>query len=141
MIKVLLGFVAFIVVLLTAYMFSNKPNETVKKETITKVEKKDVSEEQVEVPEVKEVKTPKKVISVAKSPKVVSRKSTQEMKEEIGEGLTPESIENTDISDEEKERMRNDLIFHQSQNIEFSEPLNNKEIEEMIIDDLKSGQI
>ena len=143
MIKFLLGFVALIVVLLATYMFTSKPTKTPKTTTVTKVEKKDVSEKEAEVSEVKEEKTHKRVISVAKSPKVVSTESANEMgnQEELGKGLTLESIENADVSDKEKEQMRHDLVYYQGIHMEPTNPLGDDEIEEMIEEDMKNGLI
>ena len=138
MIKFLLGFVTLMVVLLAAYMFTDKPNET-PKTTMTKVEKRDVSEKRVEVSETKEVKTSKKVVSVAKPLKDLKRKVSKvsHAKAAIGEGLTLESIENADVSDEEKERLINDMVYHESLKEIELENLSEDEIENMIIKDLE----
>jgi len=132
MIKFLLGFVAIIVVLLVAYMFTNKPTETVKKETISKVKKQDVSKTEIEVSKVPEVKTSKKVLSVAKPSKDVKKKISEVGETEtstsidggdqdsvadfskIGEGLTLEGIKNSDASEDEKDLMLDDLAAYQS---------------------------
>ena len=129
MIKFLLGFVALIVVLLATYMFISKPNETPKTTTVTKVEKKDVSEKQIEVSEVQEEKTPKRVISVAKSPKVVSIESTNEMgnQEEIAKDITQEDIDNAG-SDEEKLRMQLDMMYEKTLEMEPSKEVNEEEL-------------
>jgi len=121
MIKFLLGFVALIVVLLATYMFTSKPTETPKTTTVTKVEKKDVSEKEAEVSEVKEERTPKRVISVVKSPKVVSTESANEMgnQEELGKGITQEDIDNAG-SEEEKAKLLGDYLYRQS--IDSPEP-------------------
>jgi len=144
MIKFLLGFVALIVVLLATYMFTSKPTETPKTTTVTKVEKKDVSEKEAEVSEVKEERTPKRVISVAKSPKVVSTESANyEMvnEEEIGKDLTLEGIENTDVSDEEKEHMLDDMVYNQSINSPSSDPIGDEENLNILYEDLSSDHI
>jgi len=117
MIKFLLGFVTLVVVLLATYMFTNKSNETPKKITITKVEKKDVSTEQVEVSKVKKLKAPnKKVSSGGKSPQNAVKsisKVNQTETTNIGEGLTLEGIKNADVSDEEKERLLGELVSYE----------------------------
>ena len=126
MIKFLLGIVATIVVLLVAYMFTNKPSQTPKKKAISKVQKQDIAK-------VHEVKTSKKVILAAKSQKVASQDATQKMEKEIGEGfmsqsnqnevadfsqigkgLTLEGIQNSDVSEDEKDHMLTDLAAYQS---------------------------
>jgi hypothetical protein len=142
MIKFLLGFVTLMVVLLAAYMFTDKPNET-PKTTMTKVEKRDVSEKRVEVSETKEVKTSKKVVSVAKPLKDLKRKVSKVSHSEaaIGEGLTLESIENADVSDEEKKDMLDDLVFNYSLNMEDSPSLSEEELLKVIEEDLKKDQI
>jgi len=147
MIKFLLGFVAVIVVLLTAYMFLNKPSQTPKKETISKVGKQDVSKTKIAVSEVtqkvKEEKTSSKKVST-KSQKVVSHEPNKEIVEnedEIGKGLTLESIENADVSDEEKEHMRYDFAYDQAKHTDFPEPLSEEEMEKVVEEDIKNGLI
>jgi len=148
MIKFLLGFVAFVIVLLAAYMFTNKSEETAKKETITKVEKKDVSNKEVEVSEIKEVKTSQKIISVTKPSQNLQRNaskvtsmSNDSIEDTIGEGITLESIENADVSEEEKDRMRDDMAYYQSVHMPYRPTLNDEEILKLIKEDLKNGLI
>ena len=138
MIKFLLGFVALIVVLLATYMFTSKPTETPKTTTVTKVEKKDVSEKEAEVSEVKEERTPKRVISVAKSPKVVSTESANyemENEEEVGANITQEDIDNA--NGEEKERLIGDKNYYLSTHQESSVSLSDEELFDMLAQDLK----
>jgi len=140
MIKFLLGFVAIIVVLLATYMFTNKPAETAKKETISKVKEQDVSKtEIIEVSKVPEVKASKKVLSVVKPAKDIKKKISEVNSNEtsIGEGLTLESIENADVSDEEKKDMLDDLVFNYSLNMEESPSLSEEELLKIIEKDLK----
>ena len=132
MIKFLLGFVAIIVVLLAAYMFTNKPAETTTKETISKVKEQDVSKTEIDVAKVAEVKASKKVLSLAKPSKDVSQgaiqntvnteangfthNNTQDVVVDFSEvkDLTLKDIENSDMSDEEKENMIYKLMEFES---------------------------
>ncbi len=143
MIKFLLGFVAIIVVLLAAYMFTNKPAETAKKETISKVKEQDVSKtEIIEVSKVPEVKASKKVLSVVKPAKDVKKKISEvdETETSIGKGISQEDIDNAG-SDEEKRRLMDDKIYSQSLNMIEEPSLTEDEVQKMIAEDLKSGLI
>ncbi|HIP12305.1 MAG TPA: hypothetical protein EYG73_06255 [Arcobacter sp.] len=55
-----------------------------------------------------------------------------ENESEIGKGLTLESVENADVSDEEKVRMRNDLIYYQAIHAEPSIQPTENELIKMI---------
>ena len=137
--KFILVSIAVILVILGIYTYSNQstekssptPSVSEKKKEVKKTEKVSVV-----VQEVKEKKSSVKNITV-KSPKVISQEMGNE--EEIGEGLTLESIENADVSDEEKEVMRMDMAYEHNLNSEPSEPLSYEEVREMIEQDVKNG--
>jgi len=139
MIKFLLGFVAIIVVLLAAYMFTNKPTETAKKETISKVKEQDVSKTEIEVSKVPEVKASKKVLSVVKPAKDIKKKISEVNSNEtsIGKGLALEGIENADLSDKEKERMIDDMVYDKDLNTPHEPTLGEEEILKIINEDNK----
>jgi len=148
MIKFLLGFVAFVIVLLAAYMFTNKPEETAKKETISQIVKKDVSNKEVEVSETKEVKTSKKVVSVAKPSKDLQRSvskvtstTTSSLTDTIGEGITLESIKNAAVSNEEKEIMLTDMLYYQNKHNTNNDRLTPSEIDALMTKDIEEGRV
>ena len=72
-----------------------------------------------------------------KSPKVVSQEQTQEMEEEVGKGLTLEGIENADVSDEERERMIDDMVYDKDLNTPHEPTLGEAEILKIINEDNK----
>ncbi len=148
MIKFVLAFIALILVMLGIYTYSNQDaKKTVPtSSSVTKVTQKVEVEETEEVlPQTQEVKAKTSSVknTTVKSPKVVSSETSNEMvdEEEIGKGLTLESIENADVSDEEKGRMRDDMIYQQSINMEPSNPISDEEILKVIEKDLQAGQI
>ena len=145
MIKFVLVFIAVILMALGIYKYSNQSSEIHTQKPTISEKKKEVKEtEKVSVvtQKVKEKKSSVKNIMVT-SPKVVSQEPTQEIEneEEIGKGLTLESIENADVSDEEKEEMLDDMVYNQSLKAEPSEPLSEEEIFNIIDQDLKNGLI
>ena len=124
MIKFILAVIAMIFVGLAAYVYMN-PKET--DTSVTKVtQKTETSIVKQETPSVQKesVSAKAEVVSkkssakntTAKSPKVVSHETSQEMAdtEEIGKGLTLESIENADVSEEEKDRLLGELVSYES---------------------------
>jgi len=146
MIKFILGFIAIVLLALVAYTFTQsekKAEHKVVKEVETKVE----NTQKVEQPKVTQPKV-KKHISVkedAIDEVITSQKSVEisdsvESSDEIGKDLTLEGIENANVSDEEKARMRDDLTYYQAEHTEPSEPLGNEEVEKMMIEDLKLNQ-
>jgi len=146
MIKFVLAFIALILVMLGIYTYSNQDaKKTVPTSpSVTKVTQKvEVEETEKVLPQTHEVKAKTSSVknTTVKSPKVVSHKTSNEMEdtEEIGKGLTLESIENADVSDEEKERMRDDMAYYQGLHAEPSEPLTDETIVKMIDEDLKNG--
>jgi hypothetical protein len=145
MIKFVLISVAAVLVLLGIYTYSQQTESKPTVSTSPVTEKKVTVEEKKEVlPQTQHVTKqetlPKKEMTTA-SPKVVSHESTQERgnEMEIGKGLTLEDIENADVSEEEKERMRDDLALYLDLHTPPSEPLSDEEILETIKEDLKKN--
>jgi len=142
MIKFVLAFIALILVILGIYTYSNQDaKKTVPTpSSVTKVTQKVEVEETEEVlPQTKEVKAKTSSVknTTVKSPKVVSHKTSNEMEdtEEIGKGLTLESIENADVSDEEKEIMKMDMLYYQSKHLKAKSSLTDEEIQQMLLND------
>jgi len=107
--KFVIGFIALIFVALAVYTYTDKKGVSVSKSVVThKVEKVGVTEAKVSEPVVmKAEKTPSKPVANKSIKKGLVGKSTSNPENEMGKVLTLESIENMDISDEEKERMVN----------------------------------
>jgi len=150
LIKFILAIIAMIFVGLAAYVYMN-PKET--DTSVAKVtQKTETSIVKQETPSVQKesVSAKAEVVSnkssakntTAKSPKVVSHETSQEMAdtEEIGKGLTLESIENANVSEEEKERMLDDMVYYQGEHTEPSAPLSDEEIQKTIEEDIKLGR-
>jgi hypothetical protein len=145
MIKFVLLFIAVTLMTLGIYNYSNQSTEKNTPTPTISEKKKEVKEtEKVSVvaQEVKEKKSSAKNIMV-KSPKVVSTKSTHEMvnKEEIGKGLTLESIENADVSDEEKEIMLTDMLYYQNKHNTNNDRLTPSEIDALMTKDIEEGRV
>ena len=138
--KFVLGLIVAILVALGIYTYSNQsteksnptPSISEKKIDVRKTEKVSVVAR-----EVQKKKSSVKNITV-KSPKVVSQKVSRETEDgkTIGEGLTLEGIENTDVSDEEKEGMRDDMAYYQSLHMKPKPALNEEEILKLIEEDI-----
>jgi len=107
--KFVIGFIALIFVALAVYTYTDKKGVSVSKSVVThKVEKVEVTEAKVSEPVVmKAEKTPSKPVANKSTKKELVGKSTSNPENEVGKVLTLESIENMDISDEEKERVVN----------------------------------
>jgi hypothetical protein len=147
MIKFVIGLMALIFVALAVYTYTDKKVEEVTKSAVTHKVVKEVTEKKVSKP----AHVTKKVLSAKpmakkKTEDVLVKSTSHEVQttnteNAIGEGLTLEGIENADVSDEEKQRMRDDMAYYQGLHTEPSEPLSDKEIQTMIDEDLKNGFI
>ena len=148
MIKFVLVFIAVILMILGIYNYSNQSTEIhTPKPTISekKKEVKEIEKVSIVTQEVKEKKSSVKNIT-ALSPKVVSElpihvngEESMQDEEEIGKGLTLESIENADVSDEEKKVMKLDMVYNQSKHMPYEPTLNEEEIINMLENDMKNG--
>ena len=141
--KFVLILIAAILVFLGIYTYSNQTTEKsapVPKISEKKIEAQETEKVSVVTQKVKEKKSSAKNITI-KSPKVAPQEQTQEMENEetIGEDVTLESIENANVSDEGKERMRDDMVYHQSIHTVPAKPLSDEEIQKIIVEDLKNG--
>ena len=149
---ILLSIVA-VLVILGIYTYSNQDNEnSIQKPTISKQKKELEETKTISLPVVKDTKTvlKKAIVILPKaestdiSSKAISTESNQEREveeAEIGKGLTLESIENADVSDKEKERMLDDMVYHQGLEVTDAPSLTEEEILNIINEDLKSGLI
>ena len=142
MMKFVLGLIVAILVALGIYTYSNQSTE---KSNPTP----SISEKKIEVKETEKVsvvaqEVQKKKSSV-KAKKVIDRvsvtKESTGQEETIGEGLTLEGIENTDVSDEEKERMLDDMAYNQSLEVNDEPTVSDEEVLKIIDQDLKNGLI
>ena len=145
MVKFVLILITAILVFLGIYTYSNQTTE--KSAPVPKISEKKVEVQKTEkvsvvTQEVKEKKSSVKNIT-AKSPKVVSKESNKVMenKTEISEGLTLESIENADVSDEKQQRMLDDMAYNESLKVTDSRKLSDEEILKIIDADLKNDPI
>ena len=140
--KFVLGLVALVLVGLLLYVYTGKENKQPQKQTVHKTVKEETPSHEV-------VASVEKKVSVKVKPVVQHTVKKESLKVEnssnsdgeIGEGLTLESIENADVSDEEKEVMRADMAYYHVIHSEPSKPLNHEESIKMIEDDIKNGII
>jgi len=143
MIKFVLAFIALILVMLGIYTYSNQDaKKTVPTSPSVTQEVEETEEVSPQIQEVKAKKSSAKNITV-KSPKVVSHEVNQEVvnEEDIGKGLTLESIENMDLNKEEKELLMADMVYYQSKFNKPSKVLTFEEGLKLIADDVKNGII
>jgi len=150
MIKFIIGLIAVVFVALVAYMFT-QPKKAVDHKVAKKIETRvttshEVEDSKIPQPKAKEhlsAKAEKKdaMDKIVTAHKSIEESNSIESEDEIGKGLTLEDIENADVSDEEKERMRDDLAYYQDLHTEPSERLSDKEILKIIEEDLKNGFI
>ena len=143
MIKFVIGSIALIFVVLAVYVYTGEKSEEVSKSVVTHEVVKDKANKQETVEVVNEVSSQTKP-TVKKDKLLVENTSNTEeetinSEDVIGEGLTLEGIENADVSDEEKERMRDDMAYYQGINTEPTELLSDEEIQKIIVEDLKNG--
>jgi len=146
MIKVILGFIAVVFLALAGYMFTQS-NKTVEHKVAKKVETKVTTSHEVEKPKVSQsnvkehfsakVENKNVMDKVVTSQRSVEISDSAESFDEIGKGLTLEDIENANVSDEEKERMKNDMVYYQGLHTEPSKPLSDEEILQIIEHDIK----
>jgi len=149
MIKVILGLIAVVFLALAGYMFTQS-SKTAEHKVTKNTEAKVMTSHEVEKPKVSEpkikehlsAKVENKDVSemdkVIASYKSIEISDSAESSDEIGKGLTLEGIENANVSDEEKERMRDDMAYYQSQYTDPSESLSDEEILELIKKDLNN---
>ena len=138
--KFVLGLVALVLVGLLLYVYTGKENKQPQKQTVHKTVKEETPSHEV-------VASVEKKVSVKSKPVVqhtVKKESlkvanTSNSDGEIGEDLTLESIENADVSEEEKAVMRMDIAYKHNQNSEPSKPLSYEEMRNMIEQDVKNG--
>ena len=145
MIKFVIGSIALIFVVLAVYVYTGEKSEEVSKSVVTHEVVKDKANKRETVEVVNEVSSQTKP-TVKKDKLLVentynTEEETLNSEDGTGKGLTLESIENADVSDEEKERMVDYMIYQQSLNMEPSEPLSEEEILNIIEQDLKNGLI
>ncbi len=149
MIKFVIGLIALIFVVLSVYIYTGEKAEEPAKRIITSDRvKKNVTEEK-SVSVTKKVSAQTKLVPskrVVKDDLSIKSSSYKEeratnLENEIGEGLTLESIENANVSDEEKERMRDDLAYYQSIHMNSTPSLSEEEILKLIEKDLHNSQI
>lgn len=150
MIKIIIGLITVVFIVLVGYMFTQS-KEKIKHKVAKKVEKlvlksDEVIETKISQLKIKEHLSTKiekkdvmdKVLTTSKSVEV---SVAIELFEKIGADFTRESIENTDVSDEEKERMRDDLAYAKSLNPDIFESHSDEEILTMMREDLKNSHI
>ena len=137
--KFVLGLVALVLVGLLLYVYTSKENKQPQKQTVHKTLKEVTPlQEEVTSVEKKVSQKAKPVVQHAvrkESLKEVEKTSNSEGK--IGEGLTFEGIENADVSDEEKQRMLDQLVYRQGLNAEY-EPLSKEDRREILLKNLKN---
>ena len=142
--KFVLGLVALVFIGLAVYVYIGKDHKQPQKQTVHKTVKE-------VAPSSEEVTSVEKKVSAKVKPVVqhtvkkeslkvenasVEVQNTSSSDGEIGEGLTLEGIENADVSEVERERMRDNMAYQQS--LEPSEPtLSEEEILKLIDQDLK----
>ena len=143
MIKFVLAFIAVILVILGIYTYTNQDAKKTVPTSSSVTQKVEVKEKVL--PQAHEVKAKKSSVKniTVKSPKVVSSETSNEMENEseIGKGLTLESIEDTAIDDEEKERMLDDIAYNKSLEVNDEPTLSDEEVLKIIDQDLKNGLI
>jgi len=145
--KFIIGLIALIFIALVVYIFTGKNHKEVAKSAVAhKIEKMDVTKTKVEkhVEVVREVSS--SVKSVAKQDKTNVKKDSNEenfasSENEIGKGLTLEGIENADLSDEESERMRDDLANYKNAQERTSTSISLEEIVQFIKKDFEQDLI
>ena len=145
MIKFVLISITTVLVILGIYTYSNQEDK--KSISVSSISEKNVEIRKTEnispqTQKVKEKKSSSKDLT-EKSPKVISQELTKEVetKEEIGKGLTLESIESADASEEAREQMIDDMAFYQSLQPRSEPSLNEEEILNLILQDLTEGSI
>ena len=148
MIKFIIGLVAVVLLALGAYLFTHSP-ERVEQKVSQKREHTLPKSHEVAEPKVSQPKTEAHLSQKAKEKDVmdeviasqssIESSSSAKSSEEIGKGLTLEEIENADVSEEEKERMKMDMIYYQSKHMPNEPALSDEEIQKMIEEDAKNG--
>ena len=150
MIKFIIGLVAVVLLALGAYMFTHSL-ERVEQKVSQKREHALPKSHEVAEPKVSQPKTEAHLSQKAKEKDVLDEVITSQSSiessnsakssEEIGKGLTLEEIENADVSEEEKERMRDDMVYYQGVHMDPQPTLSEEEVQKMIEEDLEKGLI
>ena len=120
--KFVLGLVALVFIGLALYVYTGKDHKQPQKQTVHKTVKEETpSQEEVTSVEKKVSEKVKPVVQhTVKKENLKVEGTSSEVRNtsnsdgEIGEGLTLESIENADVSDEEKERLLGELVSYES---------------------------
>jgi len=147
--KFVLGLVALVLVGLLLYVYTGKENKQPQKQTVHKTVKEVTpSHEEVALVEKKVSEKTKPVVQRTEkkgSLKVQSTslkvQNTSNSDGEIGEGLTLESIENADVSDEEREIMLTDMLYYQNKHNPNNNRLTPSEIEALMTKDIEEGRV
>jgi len=145
----ILGLITLIVIALTAYIFINPKSEKLSKSIVTtqQVKKTEVSPKQIEAAIVRtkvvnispqpmaksSVVTTKKTVEIV--PQNIPSNTVGEVENTIGEDFILDTIK--DISEEVKEHIRDDMIYHQEIHAENFESLSDEEIQKTIHIDSK----
>ena len=146
--KFVIGLIALIFIALAVYVFTGKSGKDIAKSTVThKMNKTEAIKAEVAKPiNVAKEADPSSKQKVQKNDKM-SVKSTSSnegqvstsSENEIGKGLTLESIENANVSEDKKEQMITDILYQQSLNTIDEPSLTEEDVLRLIDEDLKNG--
>jgi len=151
MIKLILSIVALVLIGLSLYVYMDKestPSTQPAAHKAVAVEQPSIKDEPTKTASVKKVEQVAQAKATQKSvpaekPSVASSSSedTAQAEAEIGKGLTLESIENADVSDEEKERMKMDIAYRKIKHAEKRSVMTREELMDLFRNDVKNGLI
>ncbi len=140
--KFVLGLVALVLVGLLLYVYTSKENKQPQKQTVHKTVKEVTpSHEEVTSVEKKVSEKVKPVVQHTVKKESLKVTNTSNSDDKIGEGLTLESIENADVSDEEKEIMLTDMLYYQNKHNPNNNRLTPSEIDALMTKDIEEGRV
>jgi len=133
MIKFILGFIAVVLMALVAYTFTQSEKKAEHK-VVEKVETKVEKIQKLEQPKVKKHISVKEdaMVKVVTSQKSVEMSENVELTDEIGEDLTLESIDNANVSDEEKKLLRGQLALKEVSDLKSNTSITEEEMIKII---------
>ena len=140
--KFVLGLISLVLVALIFYVYTDKDEKQPQKQTVHKTVKEVTPSSEVETSVEKKVSVKSKpVVQHSVQKERLNVKKTSYSDDKIGEEFTLESIENTDVSEEEKIRMLDDIAYTKSLEVSDEPTLSDEEILKIIDEDLKNGFI
>ena len=132
MIKFIIGMISITLVSLISYMLINENEVSPSQNVVKQKTPNSMKEDSLLHGQERKLTSPKKREKL---------QNTLKSKNELGKNLTLEGIENSDVSDDTKERLRMDMLYYETTLQKVQLHLSEEEIQRMIINDFHENVV